>query len=201
MNFNEFKNLMCSIDEPVVLLEGSRGVKDEHSEKLVEFAARLARIFPTAVFRSGDAIGSDSAFAEGVNQINAAQLQLVLPNDRKAKTQNQETRVSLEQLPPREKSKLIELTKRATPINKSLIEFYEKGLDGRARYQAQYLIRDTLKVVGSKKFKLRSATIGCFYLNSTKATGGGTGHTIRVCEKLNVPTVTQGDWFQWLEVF
>ena len=200
MNFNEFKNLLSSIAEPIVLLEGSRDVKDEHGKKLVEFAAKLASVFPTAVFRSGDAIGSDSAFAEGVNKINASRLQLVLPNDRKVKTQNQETRVSLEQLPPREKSKLIELTKRATPANKPLIEFYEKGLDGRARYQAQYLIRDTLKVAGSKKFKLHSATVGCFYVNSTKATGGGTGHTIRVCEQLNVPTVTQADWFQWLEV-
>ena len=198
MNFNEFKNLLSSIAEPVVLLEGSRDLEVEHRDMLVEFAAKLASVFPTAIFRSGDALGSDSAFAEGINQINTALLQLVLPNDRKAKTQNQETRVSLEQLPPREKSKLIELTKRATPANKPLIEFYEKGLEGRARYQAQYLIRDTLKVIGSKKFKLRSATIGCFYVNSTKATGGGTGHTIRVCEQATVPIVTQGDWFQWL---
>lgn len=199
MNFNEFSNLVSASDEPIILLEGSRNVQDEHGAKLVEFAAKLANIFPTAVFRSGDALGSDTAFAEGVKRINAARLQLVLPNDRKAKTQTQETRVSLEQLPEREKSELIALTKRATPSNKSLIEFYEKGLGGRARYQAQYLIRDTLKVVGSEKFKLRSATLGCFYVNSMKPTGGGTGHTIRVCEQLNVPTVTQADWLHWLE--
>jgi len=54
-----------------------------------------------------------------------------------------------------------------------------------------------LKVIGSEKLNFKLAAFGLFYLNSKKKTGGGTGHTIRVCELQNVPVVMQSDWLNW----
>lgn len=58
---------------------------------------------------------------------------------------------------------------------------------------AQYLLRDALKVTGSKELSFKPATVGLFYLNSTKKIGGGTRHTIRVCELQNVSVVLQNE--------
>jgi len=78
-----------------------------------------------------------------------------------------------------------------------LIEFYETGKQGSPRYKAQYLLRDALKVTGSEKLNFKPATFGLFYLNSTKKTGGGTGHTIRICELQNVSVFLQSEWLNW----
>jgi len=43
-------------------------------------------------------------------------------------------------------------------------------------------LRDALKIVGSENLNFKPAAAGLFYLNSTKKTGGGIGHTIRICE-------------------
>ncbi|MGI8468905.1 MAG: hypothetical protein ACR2N3_10670 [Pyrinomonadaceae bacterium] len=63
--------------------------------------------------------------------------------------------------------------------------------------QAQYLLRDALKVVGSKKLNFKPAAFGLFYLNSTKKIGGGTGHTIRICELRNVLVFLQSERLNW----
>jgi len=197
MNFDDFTNLMNSNPSPTILLEGSRTVADADKPKLIAIGTKLASAFPNAVFRSGNADGTDSLFAEAVLLVNPAQLELVLPNSKKLKSTHGEKRISLEQLDQAESNHIYQLTKQTTPINKPLIEFYETGKEGSPRYKAQYLLRDALKVTGSEKLNFKPATIGLFYLNSAKATGGGTGHTIRVCKLENVPVVMQPDWLNW----
>lgn len=197
MLFNEFSNLVASFASPVILLEGSRSVDEKDKENLIALGAKLASAFPNVVFRSGNADGADSLFAEGVSQVNPQQLELVLPNSRKLINILGERRISLDQLEQAELKHICQLTKQATPINKPLIEFYETGKQGSPRFKAQYLLRDALKVVGSKKLNFKPANIGLFYLNSTKKTGGGTGHTMRVCELQYVPVILQSDWLRW----
>lgn len=197
MVFNDFSNLVISFASPVISLEGSRSVDEDDKKKLTAIGAKLASVFPNAVFRSGNADGTDSLFAEGVLQINPKQLELVLPNDRKLKSTRGERRISLEQLDPAELNHICQLTKQATPINKPLIDFYEKGKQGSLRFKAQYLLRDALKVIGSEKLNFKPANAGLFYLNSAKKTGGGTGHTIRLCKLQNVLAVMQSDWLNW----
>lgn len=50
----------------------------------------------------------------------------------------------------------------------------------------------------SRKLINARADVGCFYVNSDKHSGGGTGHTIRVCRLLNVPVIEQTEWLKWL---
>jgi len=197
MNFYDFTNLINSNPSPTILLEGSRTVADADKPKLIALGAKLTSAFPNAVFRSGNANGTDSLFAEGVLQVNPAQLELVLPNSKKLKSIHGEKRIYLEQIDQAELKHIYQLTKQATPINKSLIEFYETGKQGSPRYKAQYLLRDALKVTGSEKLNFKPATFGLFYLNSTKKTGGGTGHTIRICELQNVSVFLQSEWLNW----
>jgi hypothetical protein len=197
MLFNEFSNLVFSLPSPVILLEGSRSVEDADREKLTALGAKLASAFPNIIFRSGNADGADSLFAEGILQVNPKQLELILPNDRKLKSTHGERRISLEQLDKAELNQICQLTKQATAINKPLIEFYEQGKQGSPRFKAQYLLRDALKVIGSEKLNFKPAAFGLFYLNSKKKTGGGTGHTIRVCELQFVPVILQSEWLCW----
>jgi hypothetical protein len=56
---------------PVILLEGTRDLPDEDRPKLVALAAHLAQALPEARFRTGNARGTDTAFAEGVRQASA----------------------------------------------------------------------------------------------------------------------------------
>jgi hypothetical protein len=52
---------------PVVLLEGSRSAAAEVQLRMEELAARLMETFPSLIARSGNAEGSDQAWARGVN--------------------------------------------------------------------------------------------------------------------------------------
>jgi len=60
-----------------------------------------------------------------------------------------------------------------------------------------YLLRDTLKVLGSSSLKLPPATCGIFYVNESNPLAGGTGHTIRVCQTEHVPVMDQKTWLAW----
>lgn len=66
VNFEQFQQLMLSHKNPVVLLEGTRDLPDSDRPKLVALAQFLATQFPHVVFRTGNASGSDEAFAAGV---------------------------------------------------------------------------------------------------------------------------------------
>ncbi len=196
MNFNEFTKTVESLEKPVILLEGSRNVFANDAEHLTNLAVRLAERFPQAVFRSGGASGSDDLFAQGVLRVNKDKMQLVLP---KSKPSSDKTNtISFDDLPESEQEEIFTLTVKATPEYKGLVAFYKKKTIGRTYYKTQYLLRDALKVCGSESSKMRRANIGCFYVNSNKASGGGTGHTIRVCRLLKVPVIEQAEWLKWL---
>ena len=60
-----------------------------------------------------------------------------------------------------------------------------------------YLLRDTLKVIGSAEAGLSPATAGVFYVNEADPLTGGTGHTIRVCLECRIPVVFQAVWREW----
>lgn len=195
MNFREFTKLVESVEKPVILLEGSRRVLENDVELLSEFAIKLAKEFPQAVFRSGGAIGSDDLFSQGIFSTDRKRLELVLPKPQKA-NQRKLNAVLLDDLPESEEEEICNLTVKATPKYKGMVDFYKKKQKGRAYYKTKYLLRDTLKVCGSETLGASPANVGCFYLNSNKPTGG-TGHTIRVCKLLNIPAIKQSEWLGW----
>jgi len=197
MNFKEFTKLVESFEKPVILLEGSRNVSAKDADSLTELAAKLAERFPQASFRSGGASGSDDLFAQGVWRVNRERMQLVLPKSRKTFA-GETNQIFFDALPENEQEEIFSLTEKASPDYKGLIDFYRKKKPGRIYYKTQFLLRDALKVCGSPIFQMKRADVGCFYVNSDKKGGGGTGHTIRVCKLLKTPVIEQREWMKWL---
>jgi hypothetical protein len=55
-------------------------------------------------------------------------------------------------------------------------------------------VRDGLKVIGSAGLGLAPASVAIFFVDESNPTSGGTAHTIRLCERQEVPFFTQRDW-------
>ncbi|MBA3632048.1 MAG: hypothetical protein H0W58_04435 [Acidobacteria bacterium] len=197
MNFNEFTKLVESFEKPVILLEGSRNVLENDIDSLTILAVKLAEKFPQALFRSGGAIGSDNLFTQGVLQVKRENMQFVLPKSKKTAS-DKTTTFFFDTLSESEQEEIFTLAIEATPAYKGLIDFYKKKKPGRIFYKTQYLLRDALKVCGSETLQMNRADVGCFYINSDKPNGGGTGHTIRVCRLLKVPVIEQTEWMKWI---
>src|SRR3989338_5427230 len=77
--YDSFVNLIQKAESPVVLLEGSRDVPLEIQGRMERLAVQLMRTFPHLIARSGNADGSDQAWARGVNSVDPKRLHLILP--------------------------------------------------------------------------------------------------------------------------
>lgn len=80
MDYNDFSNLVSTHAQPVILLDGTRQLPDSDQPKLIAFARQLALAFPGARFRTGNASGSDEAFAVGIAEVDPQRLEYVLPH-------------------------------------------------------------------------------------------------------------------------
>lgn len=200
-SMNELKSAIGHQVQPVILLEGTRDLPEADRPRLVELARLLAKELPRAIFRTGNATGSDTAFAEGVAAVDAKRLQYVLPNAGMGRQRRHpdSPAVSLGTVPSAAEEILAGATAKATPASQRLVDFYvrEKGGSANAAKGA-YLMRDTLKVLGCAEMGLATATVGIFYVNEADPMSGGTGHTIRVCIEHGVPVVMQKHWRNWL---
>lgn len=193
----QLQPLLASMTTPVILLEGTRQLPVEKRHALADVGQRLAEAFPHAMFRSGNAAGSDEAFATGVATVPGAKLQLVLPTPGMGRSRRpaSATCLALDDLPLAERHHLARESLAASPENHRLFNLYLRGKSGNPAYaKAQYLVRDALKVFGSPALQLEPATVALFFINSLGPTSGGTAHTIRLCEREHVPVFTQRDW-------
>ena len=82
------------------------------------------------------------------------------------------------------------------PALASLIDRYVSGTRNAYTIKASYILRDTVKVLGAAE--LTKAAFACFYDDLDAPREGGTGHTMAVCERNDVPFVDQRIWTQWL---
>ena len=186
-----------NLENKVVLLEGTRKVPSDQESVLINFTTRLASDYPNAIFRSGNAAGSDELFAKGIESIDAKRMQQVLPypNANKKRLHKQSPVISLADLTMDELQELAEIGIQATPSYESLFKLYLKDLNKtRVTIKAMYLLRDALKILGCPRLGFAAADCGFFFTDETNPTGGGTGHTIRMCEIKNIPVYTQCDW-------
>jgi hypothetical protein len=193
----QLQALLASTEAPVILLEGTRQLPADKLEALANVGRSLAEAFPRAVFRSGNASGTDEAFAAGVATVSGATLQLVLPTPGMGRSRrpSSATCVALDDLPLEERQHLARESFAASPENHRLFDLYLRGQSGNPAYaKAQYLVRDALKVIGSTEVQLAPATVALFFINNLGPTSGGTAHTIRLCERQKVPVFTQRDW-------
>ena len=189
--------LLSSTASPVILLEGTRQLPAEKRQALADVGRRLAEAFPQAVFRSGNATGTDEAFAAGVATVPGSMLQLVLPTPGMGRSRRPAaaTCLALDDLPLEERHHLARESFAASPENHRIFELYLRGQSGNPAFaKAQYLVRDTLKVHGSPTLGLAPATVALFYISNLGPTSGGTAHTIRLCDRQQVPVFTQRDW-------
>lgn len=195
-SFAEFKALMAARPSSVILLEGRREVSDADMAEMTDFAAWLAVEFPFARFRSGNAPGTDTAFAAGIAAVDVKRLEYVLPvgNHRKALRGEGARSVSVDALPEADELELARHTIAASPKSSSMIAARSKVPKLRAK--ARYLIRDTLKVTGLGD-DIPKAGFGIFFAAPDDPMRGGTGHTIRVCQNRGVPFALQNEWRRW----
>jgi hypothetical protein len=86
---------------------------------------------------------------------------------------------------------------KANKKTEKLIKDYVSGEKNRNTIKAAYIIRDTVKVIGTSEIK--AANFGIFYIDLKDPESGGTGHTINVCKMNKVPHIDQRTWFDWLK--
>lgn len=197
MTFDEFHLIARTNARPVILVEGTRDLPERDAETLAAFSAWLAGAYPHAVFRTGNADGADSAFARGVARVDPSRLEYVLPygGHRQKALAAESHAVPLTDLPRVEEERAAYHTAQASPEYGSLLA--KRGTVPKLRAKSRYLLRDTLKVVGSESAALETAAAGIFYINRADPMKGGTGHTIRVCRKHGVPVAYQDEWMRW----
>lgn len=194
MTFAQFTHLIGAHANPIVLLEGRREIPEEMAASAGRLAQLLATRFPALHFRSGNAAGSDAAFAKGVEQLDPARLELFVPYDGHRQAATMGVRyLSADSLTDGERSLVAEATVTATPRNRGLLN----SRSPRLLAKANYLLRDTLKVTGHGP-GFPAPVAGIFYADPSDPMAGGTGHTIRVCQNHSVPVILQHDWLKWI---
>ena len=196
MIMDTFIQMMRELEAPIILLEGTRDVPEKDQARLTALGARLALDLPNAIFRSGNADGSDTLFARGVESVDPSRMQLVTPTagHRKKNRHPESPVVSLGEISVVHEEEVAYRTNEATPKNARIIE--KRNEVPRLKATARYLMRDTLKVMGASDNGLAPATAAFFYTKPDPMSGG-TGHTIRVCQRAGIPVYLQSDWWIW----
>jgi len=181
----------------VVLLEGKREVSDTDKDKLFELGRSLVSRTEYIIFRSGNAAGADHYFSCGVVSVDKKQLQLIAPysNHRSKASQDCEI-VSPDDLDLTAETEIINQSK-LNKKTKKLIDKYVAGERNKNTIKAAYIIRDTIKVLGTKS--IGPASFAFFYDNLSNPMSGGTGHTMNICRVNNIPYIDQTIWLKWLE--
>lgn len=182
----------------IILLEGKRNVQEEDKIKLIEIGKLLAEKMPNATFRSGNADGSDYFFSQGVASVNAKQLQVITPYVNHRKKYNlAETIFDLDSIDLSSEPGIVYHSKNHKGT-KSLVEKYVAGNKDKYAIKAAYILRDTIKVIGTQS-GISPISVGLFYEDLKNPMQGGTGHTQRVCSDNNIPLFNQETFFSWLE--
>lgn len=187
---------------PVILLEGIRKLPAADIELVRRFGRWIAQRYPTVIFRTGNAPGTDTVFAEGVAEVAPDRLQFILPyaGHRKAWLPSQSSRFSLDSLPHVAERRLVDVTSDVSPKLGRLGALYASpGRGGAAGSKGAYILRDTLKVLGAPEIGLAPATAGIFFANVEDPLSGGTGHTISICLYSQIPAILQSTWSTWID--
>lgn len=183
-------------DNSIILLEGKRNVLEKDKEKLVSLGKLLTSATSKMIFRSGNADGADYYFSIGVSAVDKSRLQVITPytGHRQKSNQAYDT-ISLDEINIAAEPEVVYQSKSNKKTEK-LIDQYVSGERDRYSIKAAYIIRDTIKAIGTEEIK--PATFGIFYDDLDKPKEGGTGHTMKVCEQNNIPIIDQKIWFKWL---
>ena len=158
-NVEDLGQLTDAAGGPTALLEGTRSLPLADREQLVRLAQQLASCYPSVRFRTGNAAGADEALAEGIAAVDPTRLEYVLPNAGMRRKNRVPGAYAMSLLDVPEIRDVARRTNGATPRNERLVDRYHDD-HGRSRLSAKaaYLLRDTVKVVGSARLGLPAAT-------------------------------------------
>ena len=194
MTLNEF---ICLYDKPhsIVLLEGKRVILNHEKVKLTALGKTLTSNTKHITFRSGNAVGADFYFSLGVTTVDYLRLQVITPykNHRNSANEAYQT-ISVDDINIAAEHEVIYQSKH-NKKTKNLIDQYVSGKLNRNTIKAAYIIRDTIKAIGTGK--IRPATFGIFYDDLINPMSGGTGHTMNICQQNSIPLINQTTWFNW----
>ena len=195
MTLQQFIN-KYDVPNAIVLLEGKRVVLESDQPLLTALGKLLADKTQHIIFRSGNAKGADEFFCKGVAEVNNERLQAITPYTNHRHKENKAfLTIGLDTINLAEEPAILEATKTNKKAS-SLADAYMKGYKGLIAIKAALLIRDTVKVTGTKD--LPPATFAIFYDDLLKPKTGGTGHTMEVCNFKDVPYINQQVWMDWL---
>jgi len=192
------KEFIKQFDKPdsIVLLEGKRNVLEADKEKLTALGRLLATTTKNIIFRSGNAEGSDQLFSDGVTAVDNKRLQVITPySGHRQKANKAYETISLDDINIVAEPEVVFQSKH-NKKTEMLIDKFVSGNKNRFTIKAAYIIRDTIKAIGTGEVK--PATFGIFYDDLDNPLEGGTGHTMNVCKQNNIPLVDQKIWFTWL---
>ena len=192
------KEFLSKYDYPgsVILLEGKREVGERDKDKLVALGRLLAGESTKMIFRSGNAKGADEYFSKGVASVSNERLQVITPYEGHRRKSNIATdTVSIDDIDLVEETNVVNLSLRNKKTEK-LVKKYVSGTKNRLTQKAAYILRDTVKVTGTKNIVPASA--GIFYDDIANPASGGTGHTMDICKHNGIPVLDQTIWFHWL---
>jgi hypothetical protein len=183
-------------EQVVVLLEGKRNVLERDKEKLTALGKKLASLTSKIIFRSGNAEGSDQLFSNGVTSIDNKRLEVITPYaGHRKKTNNAYVTHSLDDINLAAETEVVYQSK-GNQKTKKLIDQFVAGDKNSYSIKAAYIIRDTIKAIGTQE--IRPSSFGIFYDDLEMPMAGGTGHTMNVCLQNNIPIIDQKTWFNWL---
>ncbi len=196
--FMTFVDFVSKHDQPgtVVLLEGKREVPAEDQDRLRALGRLVAAGTKHLTLRSGNAEGSDHFFSEDVASVDPKRLQLCTPySGHRSKTNLAHETVALNQINLLAEKEVVYQSKSNMKTEK-LIDRFVAGDFDRFTIKAAYILRDTVKAIGTKDVK--PANFGIFYYDLANPRSGGTGHTMQVCEANGIPLIDQRVWIGWL---
>ena len=198
-HFQSLNAFLEVFDKPgsIVLLEGKRKVLAEDEGKLRAVGTLLARKSIHMRFRSGNASGSDELFSLGVAEVDPSRLELIKPYAAHRKTAFHGSKsYSMDDVDLAEEPEVIYQSRQNIQMAR-LVDKYMDEVRNRLTMKAAYILRDTVKVTGTKS-GIIPASVALFYDDLSNPLQGGTGHTITVCKNLLVPYCDQRIWMQWL---
>lgn len=179
-----------------ILLEGKRDVLENDRERLTALGKLLASRTTKLMFRSGNASGADQFFSNGVTAVDPSRLQVITPySGHRKKTNHAYETISLDDIDIASEQEVIYESKSNKKTEK-LVDKYVAGEKNRLTIKAAYILRDTVKAIGTEE--IPPATFGIFYDDLAHPATGGTGHTMNVCEQNDIPVINQEVWFKWL---
>jgi len=180
----------------IVLMEGKRDVKEEDQPLLTELGHKLTSSTKHMLFRSGNAADADEFFYQGVFQVDPNRLQVITPYlSHRKKTDNNYPSIPLDNVDLIAEPEVVYQSKYYKKTA-NLIDKYVAGARDRFSIKAAYIIRDTVKAIGTAN--IPSANFGIFYDDLSNPMQGGTGHTMDIRQKNVIPIITQTLWQNWL---